>query len=208
MHIDRIQAAAMVDHDVVPHGIAVGGCHHLAVVGCIDRCSFRCGEIHAIMELFNSQGRVDTVAIIIRNSGIGCQREFEYTTVIGQHRTAGLQDPLFLCCDRRLQCCDLCILIGDGLFILLDRLFFVGNIALIGGDIPALLVDQGLHIGLLLLHPGLSFIQDLFLRFQFFLTQCNVFTVLHEFFPLLAVICHDQIHEIRPVQEITEALRL
>ena len=33
MHIDRIQAAAMVDHDVVPHGIAVGGCHHLAVVG-------------------------------------------------------------------------------------------------------------------------------------------------------------------------------
>ena len=53
----------------------------MAVVGCIDRCSFRCGEIHAIMELFNSQGRVDTVAIIIRNSGIGCQREFEYTTV-------------------------------------------------------------------------------------------------------------------------------
>ena len=65
MHIDRIQATAMVDHDVVPHGIAVGGCHHLTVVSRIDRRSFRCGEIHAIMELFNSQGRVDTVAVII-----------------------------------------------------------------------------------------------------------------------------------------------
>ena len=32
VHVNGADAAAMVDHDVVPHGIAVGGCHHLTVV--------------------------------------------------------------------------------------------------------------------------------------------------------------------------------
>ena len=205
MHIDRIQSTTMVEHHVVAHSVAVSGCHHLSVIGRINSRALGCREIHAVVELFDSQCRMDTVAVIIRDPGIGCQRELKGTAIVSQHSTTGLQDLFFLCGNGSLQGCNLRILIRNGLLVFLDGLFLVGNIGFVSGDIPVLLVDQSLHIGLLLFHAGLGLIQNGFLRFQFLFAEFNIFAVLHEVFPLLSVISHDQIHEIRTVQEITEA---
>ena len=151
---------------------------------------------------------MDTVAVIVGYSGIGCQREFEYTAIIGQHCTAGFQNSLFLRSNRRLQGCDLRILIRDGLLIFLNRLFLIADIGFVSDNVPVLLIDQSFHVRLFLLHTGFCLVQDCFLLLQLLLAEFNILTVLHEVFPLLAVICHHQVHEIRPVQEVAEAFCL
>lgn len=136
------------------HGVAVSGCHHLSVIGRINSRALGRREIHAVVELFDSQCRMDTVAVIIRDPGIGCQRELKGTAIVSQHSTTGLQDLFFLCGNGSLQGCNLRILIRNGLLVFLNGLFLVGNIGFVSGDIPVLLVDQSLHIGLLLFHAG------------------------------------------------------
>ena len=122
------------------------------------------------MELLYTKGRMDSVSIVIRNSGIGRQRKFKGTVVIGQHHAAVCQNFLFILGDCSLQSSNFFLLRLDFRLVFLNRLCFIVDICFVADNILVFLGNQYFQICLFLLHTSLGFIQNFLFQFQILLT--------------------------------------
>ena len=148
VHINRIEPAAVINHNIISHATGIGGSHYSSAISSQNRRSPRCCEVDSVMKPFNMQNRMNPRPIIAGYSGVTGAGPGKHPSIIGlsvfrcQLRS--------LCRHHFLQGCNLCVLLGDIRFIGLDRRLLVMNVCRDPEDLLILGRDQRLQVVLFL----------------------------------------------------------